>query len=88
MQNDRVEPNFESLSDPSDIATRDEIRQKADALKAHEAKMNAPLDPDFDNKHCIQCESEIPDARLKAVRTDKCVNCASLNEKIAKQYFQ
>lgn len=36
--------------------------------------------PDFDGKHCVDCEIEIPEARL-ALGKVRCVDCQSLKEK-------
>ncbi|MFN9030129.1 MAG: TraR/DksA C4-type zinc finger protein [Betaproteobacteria bacterium] len=36
--------------------------------------------PDFDGKHCVDCEIEIPEARL-AMGKVRCVDCQSLREK-------
>lgn len=73
----------ERLNDVSDVATANEmISNHSQVQSTIEAFKNRPLDPDFDGVHCVEphCGIPIPQARLKAVRTDRCTDCAQIAE--------
>ena len=71
----------EKLSDESDMASRSESISLQESLNVHQQNMNRPLNPDFDGHHCTECDVPIPPKRLKAVHTDKCVDCESASER-------
>lgn len=48
-------------------------------------KANAPeYSPDFDGVHCVECDAEIPAARLKLHKI-RCVDCQEEREKTIKR---
>lgn len=79
--------NGERLTDESDMASRAEARAIMDALDGHRERANVKLDPDFDGVHCVECGSEIPKARLVAIRTDLCIECKTNSDIRKKQYI-
>lgn len=71
----------EKLNDPSDIATTNElINNHATLQNVIAAFKRRPLDPEFDGVHCVECGVKIASKRLKNVRTDKCTDCATIEE--------
>ena len=59
-----------------EMAERLEQAQRDSAIKAA-AKASAPeKHPDFDGAHCVDCDIEIPDGRLKLGKV-RCVDCQS-----------
>lgn len=63
-----------------EMAERLEQAQRDNAIKAA-AKASAPeKHPDFDGEHCVDCDSEIPDGRLKLGKV-RCVDCQSQLER-------
>jgi len=56
-------------------------RAQRDSAMAEVAKANAPQShPDFDGKHCIDCEMKIPQQRL-AMGKIRCVECQGRKER-------
>ena len=80
MPFDENESVIEKTSDLSDTASAFEAMQIKNSLDNHHNKMKQPLSHDFDGKHCVECDDEIPNERLKIIRTDKCVYCADLKK--------
>ena len=63
-------------SDESDRATRIEQMFTEDAV-ADARRLAAPeTHPDFDGKHCVNCDAKIPAARLALAKV-RCVDCQS-----------
>jgi RNA polymerase-binding transcription factor DksA len=62
-------------------AARLEAAERAAAIAANQTAANrVETHPDFDGKHCVDCEIEIPAARL-ALHKVRCVDCQTLLEK-------
>lgn len=63
-----------------EMAEAQEQMQRDRAL--HEARQRAAPEthPDFDGKHCIECDAEIPSGRL-ALKRVKCIECQEATEK-------
>ena len=71
---------FERAPDPIDLASdREEIdRNNALRIVLERSKVKPP--EDFDDIHCVDCNLEIPEARL-ALGKWTCVHCQELREK-------
>ena len=70
-------------SDESDRATMVELQFNEDSI-AEARKRSAPeTHPDFDGKHCVNCEVTIPKARLELNKV-RCVDCQALLEQKSK----
>lgn len=68
------------MADEVDIAQEvNEFHQERSLADAR-AKVAPESDPRFDGKHCVECEEEIPPARL-AMGKVRCVVCQSDQEK-------
>lgn len=55
------------------------------ALRRQRAASAPETHPDFDGEHCIDCEAEIPRARL-ALQKVRCVDCQTYLEHSKRQY--
>lgn len=65
-------------ADPTDSASDLETEQREALIRAKQeayAAMKPPID--FDGKHCVQCDDEIPTGRL-ALNKWTCVICQKL----------
>lgn len=71
--------------DEADIASALERGFIAQALENHRKKVAPESHPDFDGKHCIDCDVLIPEGRL-ALGKVRCVDCQSELEKYNKIY--
>ena len=78
-----VDPGFltnDDVFDEADHAQWQQLREQA-AIHERAINLNRPEShPDFDGKHCIECDTEIPKARL-ALHKVRCVDCQSEVEK-------
>ena len=54
----------EFLPDECDRAAVLQMLDSGSALAKHVSGMHKPLDPDFDGKHCIECDAGIPEGRI------------------------
>lgn len=77
-------PNDEVL-DETDQAQHLQLQEQA-AINMKARELNKPEShPDFDGKHCVDCDDEIPAARL-SLRRVRCVHCQQfLEEESARQ---
>ena len=73
---DKPELNYDDVCDDADIASILEMGFIAKALAEHKNKVAPETHPDFDGLHCIDCDEEIPELRLKMGRM-RCVHCQS-----------
>lgn len=75
-----------AMADESDRATMREIQHNHEALE--EARRRAVMietHPDFDGKHCLECDEDIPAERL-AMGKIRCVRCQGIRERAGKRY--
>lgn len=74
----------ENLTDPSDIAARNEMLSRAQMLQRHTALNASQEEPDEDaqgNRYCLDCADKISTDRRQAVPTAvRCTPCASRKE--------
>lgn len=70
--------------DDADLASALESSLLSKALKDHKQKMAPQNHPNFDGIHCIDCEDEIPEGRLKMGRI-KCTDCQEHFEYVQKR---
>lgn len=69
----------DEVHDEADHAQWMQLRELA-TLQGRARVMNLPEShPDFDGKHCIDCDGEIPAKRLELHRI-RCVDCQSMLE--------
>lgn len=66
--------DYDDVHDEADIASALEMGFIAKALADHKTKMAPEKHPDFDGEHCLDCDTEIPEARLEMGRI-RCVDC-------------
>lgn len=71
--------------DECDIASAVEMGMLNHALEKHKEKLIPETHPDFDGKHCIECDTDIPDLRLGMGKI-RCVDCQSELEIRSKMY--
>lgn len=83
-----IVPNIEEdvdlnsdVFDDGDIASVVEMGFISNAIKNHQNKLKAEMNPDFDGMHCIDCDEEIPEQRLKIVGVQRCIECQTIYEK-------
>lgn len=57
-----------------------EQNQRDAAIRAATAATAAESHPDFDGKHCVECDTEIPAGRL-ALGKVRCVYCQTIKER-------
>ena len=62
--------------DEADIASAVEMAFLDSALENHKEKVKPETHPDFDGKHCVDCDGDIPKARLQMFR----VRCVTFQE--------
>ncbi len=67
------------MADPCDIAGETIEACQAEAERRARGKSAPETHPDFDGVHCLDCDDEIPAARLKLGKI-RCVPCQSLLE--------
>lgn len=75
----------EHCADPSDLATRTEASFTSDAIADVRARLAPQHHPDFDGKHCLDCETPMPRQRLATGRI-RCAPCETVVEQIRKRY--
>lgn len=73
-------PDFERAPDPIDLASDREIIDRDNAIRHILKAANEKPPRDFDGKHCVDCDLEIPKERL-AIGRWTCVHCQALKEK-------
>jgi RNA polymerase-binding transcription factor DksA len=83
-----ITPNIEEdvdlnsdVFDEGDIASVIEMGFISNAIKNHQNKLKAEMNPDFDGIHCIDCDEEIPPKRLEIVGVQRCIECQTIYEK-------
>lgn len=79
------ENDFTEVYDEAEIASAFEMSFTAQKLKEFQEKNKPETHPDFDGKHCIDCDGEIIKERL-ALNKIRCVTCQEIIEKRRKQY--
>jgi RNA polymerase-binding transcription factor DksA len=70
--------------DEAELASALESSMLSKALKDHAQKMAPQKHPNFDGLHCIDCEEEIHEGRLKMGRI-RCTDCQEHQEYIDKR---
>ena len=94
-KNDTHQSDFNKHQDVSsiDLLSNNEVYDETDqeqwiqlaeqaSYQERARKANAPeFDPEFDGVHCIECDAEIPAARLKLHKI-RCVDCQEELEKL------
>ena len=70
------------FSDDSDAASAIETRFTHEALRGALARGRERIDPRFDGEHCIDCNADIPAARL-ALGKSRCIGCQEIVERLA-----
>ncbi len=68
------EIDYDDVYDEADIASALEMGFIAKALADHKNKVAPEQHPDFDGEHCIDCDTDIPEVRLKMGKI-RCVDC-------------
>lgn len=63
-----------------EMAERLEQAQRDSAIKQASKSAAPETHPDFDGTHCVDCDIEIPEGRLKLGKV-RCVDCQSHLEK-------
>ncbi len=71
--------------DEGDQAALHQMNENQQALAKIQAKLAPESHPDFDGEHCIDCDKEIPEARLAMGRI-RCVYCQEILENRSKLY--
>jgi len=66
----------DEVFDEAEFAQYVEQAQTDAAVKSAVAKARPEYHPDFDGVHCIECDEEIPEARLKLQKI-RCIHCQS-----------
>lgn len=69
-----MDEKFLELAEELENAQRDHAIMKSATLAAPESH------PDFDGTHCIECDNDIPEGRLRLGRI-RCVYCQTIKEK-------
>lgn len=77
MRNDEV-------FDETDYAQHLQLMEQAQISRMARELNRREHHPDFDNKHCVECDIEIPQVRLDAGRI-RCVDCQEELETAAKR---
>lgn len=70
----------DEVYDETEFAQHMEQVQTNEAVKNAVAKARPEYHPEFDGVHCIECDEEIPQARLKLQKI-RCIHCQSEIEK-------
>lgn len=70
----------DKLTDPSDVASRQEAAFRFHALNSAADACRPQFHPEFDGEHCLDCDGDIPYERLKMHKI-RCVYCQSALEK-------
>ena len=72
------------VGDETDMAQHLQLREQAE-IQRRARLMNQPeTHPDFDGEHCVECDVEIPVARLLMHKV-RCVDCQSVLEESARR---
>lgn len=74
----------ERTADESDRASHIEFSHNRECLDRIREMAKPESHPDFDGKHCVDCDDLIPKARLGLGRV-RCVSCQTNIERAAKQ---
>lgn len=77
--------NIERSADELDMASEMEMIFNEEAQQAVAARLQPETHPDFDGRHCIECEDELPELRLTMGRIH-CVSCQQRIENEKKVY--
>lgn len=73
------------VHDDGDYAQHQQLREQA-AIHERARQMARPeTHPDFDGEHCLDCDIEIPEPRLKLGKI-RCVDCQQLLEDREKRH--
>lgn len=75
------------MADDVDIAQGVNEFHQERSLAEVRAKVAPETHPDFDGKHCVECEDDIPPARL-ALGKVRCVQCQTDKEKHDKMFVK
>ena len=75
------------FSDQSDAASAIEARFTRDALRGALARGRERIDPRFDGAHCVDCDADIPAARL-ALGKSRCIGCQEVVERQAGRFMR
>ena len=70
--------------DEGDWAQNQQLQEQARIAEQAKQANKPEYDPDFDGVHCIDCDREIPEARLKQHKI-RCVSCKSDLERLRKK---
>lgn len=70
----------DEVFDETEFAQYIEQAQTDAAVKNAVAKAKPEYHPDFDGKHCVDCDEEIPAPRLKLHKV-RCIHCQDFLEK-------
>ncbi|WP_031574059.1 MULTISPECIES: TraR/DksA C4-type zinc finger protein [Acidithiobacillus] len=80
----------ENLTDPADIAARNEMAHRISLIKQKQADLTPYEEPDEDdqgNRFCLECADKIPEERLLALpRAVRCVPCAERLEAMQRSF--
>lgn len=72
--------------DEGEIASAYEMEFIQRAIERQQEQMKPETHPDFDGIHCIECDVEIPEGRLK-MKKIRCVECQTLLEEKNKRKY-
>lgn len=67
-------------ADENDRASMREMQFNAEALEKARKRAGPESHPDFDGKHCVECDEVIHKERIKLGKV-RCVHCQSILEK-------
>lgn len=77
---------FQRMADESDRASMLEMSYNDDAVEAVRKMATTPeTHPDFDGKHCVECDEKIPALRLQMGKV-RCVDCQAKLEATQRNY--
>jgi RNA polymerase-binding transcription factor DksA len=71
--------------DEVDLAQMHAQNELDSLLAAHKEKMKPETHPDFDGKHCVDCDVVIPKVRLSMGKV-RCVDCQTKLERMRQLY--
>jgi len=80
MSQQKESTSLTEVYDECEIASAYEMEFTQRAIERLQNQMKPETSIDFDGKHCIECESEIPKGRL-AMKKIRCVDCQTVLEK-------
>lgn len=82
------DPGFLDASevhDDGDYAQHQQLREQAAIHERARQMARLETHPDFDGEHCLDCDIEIPESRLKLGKI-RCVDCQQLLEDREKRH--